>query len=95
MAKVLYIYINIIGNCFVEYSSIHCINASVLYVGLNWVLTSEAAEYDELFSGGVIRIDDEVGILFNYLDSSLDVYPRSSTHYSERLDECLFKNPGM
>lgn len=57
-------------------------------------MLSDAVSYDELFTSGVIRIDDENGRLFNFINSCDGVYSRASSHYGERLKETVILNPG-
>eukprot|EP01127_Copromyxa_protea_P018653 TRINITY_DN5918_c0_g1_i8.p1 TRINITY_DN5918_c0_g1~~TRINITY_DN5918_c0_g1_i8.p1 ORF type:complete len:292 (-),score=57.70 TRINITY_DN5918_c0_g1_i8:90-965(-) len=63
-------------------------------VALTWFFLAKVAAVDELFTSGVIRIDDPDAKFFNFLDACEGVYERRSTHYPERLDETFFVEPG-
>lgn len=56
-------------------------------VALMWLLYAKCGVFGELFVGGMLRVDDPAGKIFDYISSAKRVYNRLSSHYPERLSE--------
>jgi hypothetical protein len=62
-------------------------------VALTWFFLAKVAAFDELFTSGVIRIDDPDAIIFNFLDACEGVYERYSPFPSRSLAFALCSCP--
>jgi len=62
---------------------------------LLWLFHYKAAQQHQLFTSGVIRIDDPEGRIFNFINNCPGTYTRLSTHFAERLSETIALHGGQ
>eukprot|EP00005_Dracoamoeba_jomungandri_P007655 CAMPEP_0174273576 /NCGR_PEP_ID=MMETSP0439-20130205/55013_1 /TAXON_ID=0 /ORGANISM="Stereomyxa ramosa, Strain Chinc5" /LENGTH=331 /DNA_ID=CAMNT_0015364821 /DNA_START=93 /DNA_END=1085 /DNA_ORIENTATION=+ len=55
-------------------------------VSLMWLLVAKIASFGELFTSGVVRIDDPGAKIFCYLAQCRGTYERQSTHFQECIE---------
>jgi hypothetical protein len=64
-------------------------------IGIIWILYYKVACYDELFTSGLLRIDDMDDKLYDYFSSYPDKYQRFSSHFNERKETDEFGQFGI